>query len=308
MDYGELIRRAFTLTWRNKSLWVFGLLAGFGVNTQFSVDGPGADNEALALQLQDIFGDPENIQIVTEQLLALVGGAVILMLVFFFTHLIASPALVDAVNKLARGGVYRFGESFSRGVDFFFRELGLVLLGIGGAIAIIILGTAVLVLPIVVFPLLAIISVPVGIVVFLVGLFIWINILYLSERALVVRDTRVGDAVEEGYLLVRRHTGRVFIFFLLNLGLGIGIGIGAAILFTLLSLPAGFMSALAGGSWLAGFVATVLVFWPVSVVLGGWSGSFLHALYTLFYFALVEPGSPPGGTASSRGPVTPAAP
>jgi hypothetical protein len=52
------------------------------------------------------------------------------------------------------------------------------------------------------------------------------------------------------------------------------------------------------------FVLALVLGLPISLVVGGFIGTFFHSLYTLFYFGLVDPNSPYAKTTT----LQPAAP
>ena len=109
LEYGRLINSAFSLSWKHKSLWVFGFFAGFGMNTQFDFS-----QEANESELQELIGDIQNFSV--DQIITFFGAALVLFailgLIFFVTSLIASPALVDAVNRISRGAAINSQNPF----------------------------------------------------------------------------------------------------------------------------------------------------------------------------------------------------
>jgi len=157
MDYGEIISSAFRVAWRNKSLWILGLFAVGWSNLSDIIDPD--FNERIGSSGFQILGYTLDFKHFAETniwiLIAIAGLLVIYMLLFIILHCICTPALIDGVNRLTRGGTYRLRESFSTGLDFFWRYIGINLL-------IMIIGiftTIALIGPVV---LLFVISVPLG--------------------------------------------------------------------------------------------------------------------------------------------------
>lgn len=76
----------------------------------------------------------------------------------------------------------------------------------------------------------------------------------------------------------------------------IGLALGMAIVLGLLGLMFYFpINYLVGGiteNIALTFVLAFVLGLPVSIVLGGFGGTFFHSLYTLFYFGLVDPSTP----------------
>ena len=115
MNYGKIVEDSFSLGWKYKSLWFFGLFAGsFGeFNFQYEADEP-FDFETL---------EYDSYQSVLEYLAPILAAVLVIVFVLSILRLICSPALVDVVNKITRGGTYNFWDSYSRGLDFFWRYL-----------------------------------------------------------------------------------------------------------------------------------------------------------------------------------------
>ena len=295
MDYGRLINRSFQLAWRYKSLWIFGLFAGFGSTFNVPSDFPGyrlESHEGLRAFNWDALQTPFDSSILVPIILAAVG----LMLVFLVAHLISAPALVDAVNKISRGGSYRFGDSFSAGVDFFWRFLGLLLLEILAFIASIIPFALV----IFVIPILGILLAIPGAIVLI---FAWNTIFELARRVIVARNCSIGDALSEGFLLMKQHLSKTIVIFVLMFFLGMAFVIATMIMWLVVGLPIGGLVWAMTRSVAAGVVMAILFGLPVSLVVGGYFGTFFSSLYTLFYFELVEPsGSKIPPAAAQPGP------
>ena len=286
MDYGAIVNNAFKVAWRYKTLWIFGLFAGVApqFNYEFGADDLSAWNTDPNLGLDALGG------IAPWTVIGPTVGAAIMLLITisFLASCIAEPALIDAVNRIARGGRYRFGESFSTGVDFFWRFLGFSLLlffiGIAALFVLVIAGiftftagTGVGILSLLVLIPLAIVS----------G-FIIINIFMLGKRAIVVRNIPISDALEEGWLLLKQNPGPVIVVTLI--AFAIGLSIVMAIGFGVISLPFLVMIGSMQPSLELLFLG-ILIGLPVTLIVGGFSGTLFSSLYTLFYFQLVEPGT-----------------
>ena len=132
MDWGYIINRSFSIAWNYKSLWVLGLFAGSSTEFNFHFQGGnpldqmlGRFNwdEELPFEIPDIEFSPEIIGSLVLAFLMIIG-------IMIAIHLITYPALVDGANRIERGGVYSLGASFSRGIDFFWRYFGMLIIQI----------------------------------------------------------------------------------------------------------------------------------------------------------------------------------
>lgn len=279
MNYGKIVEDSFSFSWKNKSLWIFGLFAGSGGN--FNLDFGASDLEQTSFMGIDSFDQFWHI------VLPFVWAIMILTIVFFVLNMICSPALVDAINKIARGGTYKFWESYSRGIDFFFRKVGLTIIMIAAMIGV----TLVSMLP---FIVLSIFGILLMIPIFFFGLFITISIYSTAERVLVVRDCSIGDALEEAYYLLKRNFGKFVVITLIFAGLAIGIGLVIGVLALMLYFPVNMLVQSMTDSLPVILILSFIFGLPITVFIGGFAGSFFHTLYTLFYFGLVDPSTPYG--------------
>ncbi len=285
MDISAIIKRSWDIALNHKSLWLFGLF----------VQGVGQFNSVWS---RPSHGNGENFAL-NGGLWLLAGVGLVIGIGFAIMHFISSAALIDAVNKLSRGGSYTLGSSFSVGVDFFWRFVGLTILLIAAMIAVVL----VLALPAVVCFLLntvlGILSLVILIPAFLVGAYVLTNIFMLAQRAMVARNSSIGDALDEGYYLFRHNLGKCVTIFIVNLLLLIGAWIVAAVIIGIIALPFVPMALHGGAGLVMALVLGIPLILVFMLVFDGLFGTFSNAMYTLFYFALLEPmGSiAPGGYA-----------
>ena len=291
MNYGRIVEDSFKFAWRYKSLWVFGLLAGSG-GGNFNLDFGQDDMEAMN-GMGEIGSMPQEIfQEYWHLILPMLGAIIVMCLLYFVLHLICSPALIDAINKIARGGTYKFSESYSRGIDFFMRELGLTLIFIAAILGVCLVG----ILPIAAFQLFGILLM---LPIVVAGFFFAITLFSLAERALVVRDTSIGNALEESFVLMKQNFSKCLIMALIFIGIAIGLGIVALMVTGMLFFPISLLVQSISESKIVIFVLALVLGLPISLVVGGFTGTFFHSLYTLFYFGLVDPSSPYAKPSSS---------
>ncbi|HEX2898067.1 MAG TPA: hypothetical protein VHP63_08475 [candidate division Zixibacteria bacterium] len=277
MNYGKIVEDSFSFAWRYKSLWIFGLFAGSGGN--FNMDFGTNDLS------QADFAQFDSWEPIWQMIVPILAAVLVMGLILFVLHLICSPALVDAVNKIARGGTYKFSESYSRGIDFFFRKLGLTMILIAAVVGIILLA----VLPIVainIFGLLLLFPIVI------VGAFFAITLYSLAERAMVVRDTSIGDAIDEAYVLMKQNFSKCIVIALIFLGLSFGMAIVFLMLAAMLYFPVNMLVHAMSENRSIIFILGLILGLPITLVIGGFVGTFFHSLYTLFYFGLVDPASP----------------
>ena len=299
MDYGIIFRRSFAIAWRYKLLWIFGLFAS-GVSS-FNLD------------FRSSKFDPEDFSnfdpaiFTPELILSLIGVVLILVLLYFIIHCISAPALVDAANRLERGGQFSFGASFSTGIDFFLRTAGLSILIFVMALAVI--GVLLLIGVVIVAGLgiglsqgegdgsvgavigLIVLAIFIGLPILLFISWFLTTLQELAQRALVVRNLSISDSLAEAWYLLKNNFGKCIVIYLIYVGMGMGIGFVMGMIFLILKL-------VVEGALFSGSMSFVEIFlWgliaglPFSLFVGGFFGTAFFNFYTLFYFSLVDPAS-----------------
>lgn len=306
INFGELISRSFHIAWRYKTLWVFGLFTGAG-SGGFNIDLP----EGL-FKDQEWFGrsaDLErwfsNFDIPSTMEAPLIGALILwglaLAILFTICYLIAQPAIIDGVNKITRGGHYTFGGSFSRGLDFFWRFFGMLVIAI---ISIVVLVMVVVVAVLALKPIATAAAILGGVLAFFVALiaafFIW-HTVALGEVAIVARDCSIGDGLAEGWELVTHNKLSCFLISVISAAFGIAFAIAITIVTLVAFVPVGVLVGILTGNLIATIVLGLIFALPISILLGGFSGTFFNALYVQFYFSLYEP-------LSAEAPAAPAGP
>jgi hypothetical protein len=292
MDYGKIIRDSFAIAWSHKTLWILGIFAGYGGGFNTSFDK--SDIEALGgTPMGGAFGGlGESPAEIWTALAPYLIGLTIFGLVFLAMHCIASPGLVDAVNRITRGGKYTLSESFSTGIDFFWRTLGmLILFAVVTIVSIVVLVVIVIVSWAIAVPLGVItllLALPLGFVLFFAALTIY----NLGLRAMVARNVSIGDAIAEGYALLRTHLGKSIVMFLISIGLGLALGIASLIIAAMVMAPIGLFAYGMGLAVWQAFLVAIILSLPITIPVGGYMGTFHSSTYTLFYFGLVEPQGP----------------
>lgn len=314
MNYGELIKDAFWITWRNRFLWFFGFFVGgasAGVNLNIpSGNFGGFDDEDFGEPGRGGFGDAASDldpgQWILDNLaLVLFVAAVVLLIVVLFIvmSLISQGALAESVAALDRGEDRRFSSAFGAGVSNFWRVLGYLLLiwviSLGLLLAI---GVPLALLVAVVFAvaesvgvrvLTVVLAVLAGIVLLLV-VFVPLSIVWqFGLREVVVRRGGVVGSVGGGYRLFRRNLGKSLVLLLIQIAISIGAGLALLIATLLLGLilaaPALILFAADLGT--AGIVAGIvagLILLPLLLVASGALGAFNHSYWTLAYLRLTD--------------------
>lgn len=307
MNYGDIIRDAFRITWRNKFLWFFGFFAaGSSGGTNFFNVVPSNFQGA-----GDMSGAGRWINDNLVAALVIVGIVVlVLVLLFIVLSLISAGGLTESVAAIDGGERRRFSSTWRAGTANFWRVLGqailLFLIGLGLLLLLLLVAALPIALTFALTQSVGarvVVAVLFGVlgVLLLVLAFIPLSIVgQYALRELVVDRERVARSIAAGYGLFRRNVGRSLLVWLISVALSIGIGIALLIVLLLtgfiLFLPTiilvfnEYTSAAVATGVIAG-----LILLPILLVLSGAVGTFSHAYWTLAYLRLTNR---PGGGAS----------
>lgn len=290
MDYGEIVSTSFRLSWKYKSLWLLGLFASGW--TFFGFDMLTDLKDKRHFRIEDFaFLDRLHVEETTVIWLATVIGLILLSFIIIHVMLnaICTPALIDAVNRLTRGGVYRLRESVSSGVKFMWRTLALLLLHFLVHLIFWILLVAIVVMFFAIHVLMGVFAILVAIVLGIVFVFVVASVFQLSYRALVARDVGITEALEEGFQLLHHNKMSCLVIFLIYFGLFILTSILATLVLVIMLLPFVLLANLSAGGLIAAVVVGVPVFWFLTLPISGFLGATFESMYTIFYFRLFEP-------------------
>jgi hypothetical protein len=295
-DFGNVLTRAWQIIWKNKILWIFGILAsctrgggggGGGGNTgyQFSGDQPPFANDELARQMEQ-FG-----QWLTENWwipVAIGIALIVLAIAFALIGFIGKIGLIRGTYQAETGAAsLNFGELFSGSMPYFWRVFGLSFL-IG-------LAFAVIIIPLVLF---GVVTAGIGflciipLICILVPLS-WVLMVVVEQAnaAIVIEDLRMFDGFKRGWEIAKANVGPIIIMALILL-------IGGGIVSIIFAVPIFLMviplipSIVSGEFQQSGFLIAGLCFvayLPVLIVLNGILSAYIQSAWTLTYMRLTVP-------------------
>ena len=339
MRFGEIIKKAWHITWRYRYLWILGLFAGVtggsggvgGGGNGFSRfnTGTGTGSSTPA--------NPFNADVLRtflqQWLPAIVVGVALLTVIgiaFAIVGIGARGGLIWAVNEIEEGRRPRLGQAWDAGFAKFWSLLGFgIMVQLPIVIAAFAMAAAIL-LPILT-PLLrgrtpdpAGVIVPmcgalaIGIPVLLVAGLV-LGVMYITgTRFIVLNGASAGHAVGESWRALRARFADHALMYLINVGLSIAASLVIAVPLIVLTLMVAVPVAVAGASSHWGFLAVVVgvAFLVVMVVAFAYSaiwGTFTSSLWTIFFRRLTGreplwPDASPIPVAPAGAPMAPAVP
>ncbi|MFN8423522.1 MAG: hypothetical protein U0470_09115 [Anaerolineae bacterium] len=322
MQFVEILKRAWTLTWRYKILWLFGLLAGTGGGINFSGSGSGGSggrpDGGGASGLPGWMGDGMSwrdggfgamaLQWLRDHaaIIALVLGVLFLVgFVLFVISIAARGGLIRLSARADDGEAVSAGDGWRVGFHYWWRTLGTHLVIFLPILAVLIVGAAVLgVTGFGAFAawgagrsglagtgLVAFIGLLVVFLPFLFVATIAANLmLELALRHAILAERPVLDAVGAAWRDLRGRFVDVFLMWIVMLIAGFAFGIvilliGAAVLGP--ALVAGFVAGRVGLAILLGMPGLLVLLIPVGIY-GAWRST----AWTLFWRRLAVPATP----------------
>jgi hypothetical protein len=314
VQYEQLIREAWRLTWSRRFLWWLALFAG-GASTFVSTGGLRPDElaaparefaEAAPPELRDLVPQMllwinQNVTILTT--VAIVVAAMLLAMVIFSCAFKA--ALAHATLDIARQQPTSLGQAWSAGLPYMWRFVGLSLL-----FGVLVLAAVLAVIAIVmtigllsaggnpIGPALgALLALPLGIASVILAIIGSIVFPY-AEREVVLHNLGTMDAVGAGWRLLRgriRHSVLVwFINMVISVAFGVVIGIAFMIFGFILFIPGALMWWLMGpGAVTIGYIGLAAALTAVLVfVMSAFSNAYQWMFWSLAYVRLVEGEAP----------------
>lgn len=304
MDFGQVLSRAWKITWRWKVLWVFGFLVSLGQS------GSQGGNNSRWLEGRWRGGKfleripPE----VVSLLVALVCVGLIIAIALWVLSVIGRGALVGGVKQVEEEGSTDLGRAWRVGVRRFWTLFGISLLTGLPIFILALLVVAAFVVPVLadvglsagrqgprgIFALSFLCGVPLCCGTIIVAILLS-QIRVYADRAAVLEGLGWIDAFQRGWQVLRDNIGPTVIFWLIFFGIGLvfALVVGGG----LLALIVPFVALVANtdlGSWILVPIACGgLVAMVVGALIGSVVQTFTSATWTLAYREMIGSGTPP---------------
>ena len=306
LDFGSILGRAWRITWENKVLWIFGVLASLGgggggggnAGTQFSSGDFGRGREPQLPPEVERFVDRLNNN--DPMLIAIVVGVtcllLLLALVFFVLSIIGRGGLIGGVQLANANGRVTFGEAWSVGTRHFWR---LFLIGLLVGLVIFALALVTLV-PTAIF---AGVTFGVGLLCFFPVLCVFILaaivlgiIAYFAQIAAVIENLGVTDALRRAWEVIRANLGAIIVLGIILVVVGgiAGFVIALPLIAVVFPPMIGIMSGDEGGMRAGIAVAAIcfVAYLPVLLLASGILQTWITSAWTLAYQQFTRPAAP----------------
>jgi hypothetical protein len=301
MDFGHVLTRSWEIIWKNKVLWIFGILASCsgqsrGSSFNYGFDSSNTSTGQLPPGIEQWFNQLEARfnSVPEEQLIAIIIGlvvlAILLGLVFFVIGLFGKVGLIKGAQQAEAGMALSFRQLARDAYAVLWRAAGLnLLLFIIPFIIVLALVLAGSLLVVGTMGIGLICLIPLACLILLVFIAYGIYVEF-ANLALVSEDLGVMDAVSRGWEVVRNNVGNVLVMALVLM-------IGGGIITILIGLPivaiafpaviggvSGTQDAFTTGLTISAICLVLAL--PVLILLGGILQSYIQSAWTLTYLQL----------------------
>lgn len=297
-NFGEVLTRAWQITWKYKVLWIFGILAGCtnggggggGGNTGFSTgpsdfDVPPEVHRFISRMEDFVAWVEDNLWLF---IILLVLFVLIVVLISTFLGTIGRIGLIKGSYEAEMGAEkLTLGELFSISMPYFWRVFGLSFL-IG-------LAFFVLIIPLV---LVGVFTAGVGFLCLLPLICILIPVSWAvgviieqSNRAIVIENLNLFDGLKRGWEISKSNIGPLIVMGLILFGITFVLGIIIALPIFIVVFPTFFAFAMGEGQSFTPIyiaLACICLYAPISWLLNGILATFTQSAWTLTYLRLTR--------------------
>ena len=297
MDFGEILKRTWEITWRFKGLWVLGILASCGSGNGGGGGGGGGGNVSNAFpnngggsgnfpQIEQFFNSVDE-AVWIALILAIILIFLLIALVAFVLGVMGQAGLIFGFGQADEGETVGLISAFKGGLQYFLRLFGLRLLLIAFglvltiALLLMILPVAILTLGIGLLCLIPFfcLLIPLGI-----AFSVYIQI---SQLAIVIEDIDIFAGLRKGWQVIKSDPGSVIVMALILIfGAGI-IGLLLALPFFALIVPViaglGIGTDASMGIGIGVAVLGFLLYLPVIILLSGILQTYVQGAWTITY-------------------------
>lgn len=279
MDYGNILSRAWQITWKHKVLWIFGIFvalssggggfngSGGGGNGGSSGGGGNFPQPDMPPQLREFLNSPA----LPIAIIALICLGLIIALAIFLMGVASTGALIGGIDLAESTGAVTFAQAWAIGTSNFLKILGLKI-GVG------IIGFVAIFAGIICCPLLCLV-VPGSIALQVIAEF--------AAFAIVLDKEGVIESIQKGFNVLKNNFTSVLVLGLILFGIGIAYGLVIAIPILVAFAPA--IIAVMGNTREPNMMligATALMFLcliPILIIVGGVYTTWQTAAWQIAY-------------------------
>jgi len=282
-DFGEVLSRAWQITWKHKVLWIIGILFAFFISFMFPL-------MVSPLLLPILVRNSR-----TDLMLAFLVGFIIVfslfMLVLYPTSVLTQTSLTLGILRADQDDEHiSASELIKRSLPFFWRVLGLMFLfQLGVMLVVFIIQVVILLLTIVTLGIGTICAMPLTLLMYpaLYGAIAWME---QAMNGIILDNMTVMDAAKQGWNLVRNNLMSMALMVLI-IYFGIGLVTGIVIMplmIPLFIMPLSFGEHQTNWTVLSISILCMVLFIPLFTLITGFSLIFSKSAWILIYLRLTR--------------------
>ncbi|HSR48085.1 MAG TPA: hypothetical protein VLL77_08865 [Anaerolineales bacterium] len=281
MDYGGILKRSWDITWKNKGLWILGILAGCTAG-----NGNPSQTSSYQFSRSDFVNVDPYLRSVPEEtwILVAIGLVMVFLLVMaavIVLGILGQAGLIAGVARADETGSVSLGEAWRGGVPHFWKLLGLALLLF---LLVLVVALAVGLFTVLSFGLAFLCLLPLICLLIPVGVLI-AAYLSLVQNGIVLENLGVFQAFERAWQILRANFWPIVAMALILLLIGLVAGIVMAVPFFLVLFPIVALAVAGSDTWMGilPMLACIVVYFPVLLVVSGILTTFTSGTWTLVF-------------------------
>jgi hypothetical protein len=281
LDVGEVLRRAWQITWQHRALWIFGALPRIPALFVLPAVGYVFLSADSTSEITSLLNDPLFLLKLLIVMLLMAG-------ISFFLQVFSTAATTSGIVRIEAGSQPAFDELFRGGQTFFGRILGAMLLGSLGTIVLLAVFSACLSLVgFVTFGLGAVL----GQLVFLPVTLLIHALLEQAQAAIVADGLRPTGAFPRAWKLVREHLNLFAVLALvLYFGLSVfgSLAMAPVMLPVLLAVLGRFSGELVSPTWIPAALLCFVAILPMYLAFQAGALVYMKSAFVVTYLRLTR--------------------
>jgi hypothetical protein len=203
INYLEIFKKAWKITWENKYLWWFGLflVLGGGFNFDFPRNFNGGEKaNKISDSMANFLSSHEDV------VLAVIFILFFLWLVFVVLGIISKAGLLKTLVKIEKNEINSFKDGFKNGKKYFWKLIGIsLILGFSVFVLVFVLSVPVILLFIIKSIVLGIFAAFLAILIFIPLVILAYFLGRYSNFYIVLSELGIKSSLENSYLLFRKN-------------------------------------------------------------------------------------------------------
>ncbi len=292
INYLDIIKKAWNITWNNKHLWWFGFfiaLAGTGSSLNYRNSWTSDQTKVVSEQISSFMSQHVTLMVV------LILVAVLIFITLTVLSVISRGALIKSTHTATKNEPTTFKSGFAQGKKYFWR-----IIGISFFLALV----ALIILFVIAIPIIFLFasqSYILGAILTIVGIALFIPLVILAtylrifgDMYVVLGDLAIQPALENAYALFRKNIGVSIVMGLIFIPIAIAAGLaGLLVVFclALIFLIVGGIFYLLLGQIGAGIIIAIAIIFFMILFFAARSiyETFAQTVWVLFFHEIAKP-------------------